>query len=104
MQTKTAKQFRWRVYDPLVVTSIIGFVTMILLPSSNFWWWIAGMALAVIAAVVVTIRQMHSFSCPDCGQHIPHFVDTAGKSGAPINFYCPCCDVLWETGLSTNDD
>lgn len=104
MQTKSAKSFQWRVYSPPAVTSFVAFLMMLRISEANGWWWAAGFGAALIAAVAATIWQMNNFHCPDCKQHIPTSVNTAGRSGVPINFYCSRCDVLWEAGLSMGDD
>jgi hypothetical protein len=104
MQTRSAKSFRWRVYAPLALTSLVGFVAMVCTPKGAEWWWATGMAAAVTVAVVVTIRRMRSFRCPSCGVSIPASVETHDKAGAPIDYYCTKCDIRWETGLRTSDD
>jgi RNase P subunit RPR2 len=49
-------------------------------------------------------RRMKRFVCPQCKTSILKYMDTQGKLGAKIQYFCQKCDVIWDAGLRTADD
>lgn len=104
MQIKSAKRFGLRALLPLLIVGILGFAAVLLLPPEKGWLWFSLLVVLTIAAALLSAWRLGRFYCPDCGAHLPQYLDTDGKPDAPIKFYCQPCDVLWETGLRTTSD
>lgn len=107
-EIKQAARFRRRVLLEMAPFAVAIFAT--------FWWSdalpatirkpaeLAIIIICALAMIVVVLRRMRRFACPDCGTAIANFMPTDGKPGAPVRYHCPRCDVIWETGLNTVDD
>lgn len=52
-----------------------------------------------IAGTIWDIIRLKKFVCPRCGASISGPTIKHRKEGDPINYYCPVCDIEWETGL-----
>ena len=70
--------------------------------------WNADTLIAVIAFVIGILhwawqdRQLfRSYYCPRCQRHLPQPTRPRSerREGDPITFYCPNCDVEWDTTL-----
>jgi len=53
----------------------------------------------VIFGLVWEHRHLKSFGCPQCGLTISEPTITERVEGDPIDYHCPACDIIWETGL-----
>jgi hypothetical protein len=72
---------RWGKYDAAFWLGIGSFVGGIL-----YWAW-------------QDYRLFRSYRCPKCGLHIEQPTIRERKEGDPICFFCPSCDITWDTTL-----
>jgi len=61
---------------------------------------VIGVILVSIAGTVWQSRRLRRFRCPRCGRSIPEPTIKYRSENEPINYYCPDCDIEWETGLT----
>jgi len=70
------------------------------------WTW-AAMGIFLAGAVLGLFWQYRRhirMRCPDCGRPILPENKITAAPGAPLDFYCPRCDVVWKTGLREPTD
>jgi predicted RNA-binding Zn-ribbon protein involved in translation (DUF1610 family) len=69
----------------------------------KLWIGIAGFVGSAIAMMIIQAVRARSFHCPNCGQHIPVRYRDSGpnwdKGRYRVQFVCPRCDIIWDTGL-----
>jgi predicted RNA-binding Zn-ribbon protein involved in translation (DUF1610 family) len=53
----------------------------------------------VILGLVWDRLRLSTFTCPRCGLTISEPTIMARTEGDPIDYHCPVCDIVWETGL-----
>jgi predicted RNA-binding Zn-ribbon protein involved in translation (DUF1610 family) len=53
----------------------------------------------VVGWIIWDKIRFKSFHCPQCGTKIAEPTIKHRKEDDPINYYCPTCDIEWETGL-----
>ena len=67
-------------------------------------WFIAAWVVGLGIAVTGFVRQQRLFrrySCPDCGGRLEN---PSRRPHEPVEYFCPRCDVIWETGLFEPDE
>jgi hypothetical protein len=64
-----------------------------------FWVALFLFVAVVIGGFIWDRHRLKEFHCPRCGFHIPEPTIPQRRDGDPINYYCPVCDIEWETGL-----
>lgn len=66
---------------------------------------IGGFIGSVFAMLIIQAVRARRFRCPKCGQHIPVRYRDSGstwnKGRYRVQFLCPHCDIIWDTGLRT---
>jgi predicted RNA-binding Zn-ribbon protein involved in translation (DUF1610 family) len=60
-------------------------------------------AAGVSAALIWEMRRLRNFTCPKCGTVIEGPTIKHRQAEDPVNYYCPKCDIEWETGLLEPD-
>jgi predicted RNA-binding Zn-ribbon protein involved in translation (DUF1610 family) len=71
------------------------------------WFFaLAAVFLACLAAgiVIAVRRRVRGYCCPQCGARIGKPVGAATRPGAPVDYWCPQCDVLWYTRAYAPDN
>ncbi len=48
-------------------------------------------------------RRLGSYHCPKCRRHIPEPTIKHPQPEDPIHYYCPACDIEWDTRLRHPD-
>lgn len=66
--------------------------------------YFTGFNLSVLGLAKFVDWRMTTFRCRQCARPLPERMDTEGKPGVEINYYCENCDTVWRIGLRTNDD
>lgn len=67
-------------------------------------WCVAAFAVGLGVGLVGLIRQERLFRrycCPDCGGRLEN---PSRRPGEAIDYVCPRCDVIWETGFFESSD
>lgn len=67
-------------------------------------WFLAALAVCLGVGLVGLIRQERLFRrycCPDCGGRLEN---PSRRPGEAIEYVCPRCDVIWETGFFESSD
>ncbi len=64
-----------------------------------FWSCLILFCVGVIGGVLWDRYRLKTFRCPECGKAILNPTIVVRAEGDPINYYCPDCDVEWETTL-----
>jgi len=72
---------------------------------SNLASFIKTLLIIVLILIAVTgtvwqSRRLKQFACPACGKKILSPTIHCRRDGDPVNYYCPDCDIEWETGLT----
>ena len=58
----------------------------------------------VLFGLVWDRRRLRSFRCPQCGLAVSEPTITERAEGDPIDYFCPACGIIWETGLREGGD
>ncbi len=90
----------------LFVPPLIALVLMWRGRSSSGSYWIAAIFFLVWIAgwIMLEAVVLRTYSCPSCGHRIKGPTIPSREAGDPIRYYCPRCDVEWETGLSESGE
>lgn len=62
--------------------------------------WVAGFGRGLIG-LIRQERLFRRYACPDCGGQLEN---PSRSPGEPIEYFCPRCDVIWETGFFESSD
>lgn len=65
-----------------------------------FWSCIGLFMGSIVTGIIWDKRKFKNFHCPECGNLIAEPTIKDIQEYDPINYYCPDCDIEWETGLS----
>jgi len=87
----------------IVVPVILLFVLIAFFSGKNSFIAITLTILIILVSIIGTIWQtirLKKFICPNCGKKISEPTIKYRSEGEPINYYCPNCDIEWETGLT----
>ncbi|MBN1997617.1 hypothetical protein JW935_08705 [candidate division KSB1 bacterium] len=69
-----------------------------------FWISLFLFVAGCIGGLVWDKKRTTRFKCPQCGKLIRTPVVAERKGGDPIDYYCPTCDIQWQTGLREAED
>ena len=67
-------------------------------------WFVAGWAVGFGLGLIGLVRQERLFrryTCPDCRGRLEN---PSRRPGEPVEYLCPRCDVIWETGFFESSD
>ena len=109
-RTGTAKGFGRRVSLEtaalfLVTFALLGAVGRYALPFlPEPLVYFIGFNLSALGLAKFVNWRMTTFRCRQCARPLPERMDTEGRPGVEINYYCENCDTVWRIGLRTNDD
>jgi hypothetical protein len=108
--SKTDRRFRNRYVLRniiLIVPPLVAFL-LVWLDRGNFdftfWLAIAFFIAWIVAWIFLDAGMLRGYHCPSCGQGIRTETIPERTFGDPIRFYCPKCDIEWDTGLRESDD
>jgi phage FluMu protein Com len=60
-------------------------------------------APVILMAFIIQRRVFANYRCPDCGALLP--MPQRERGGLfEAKYYCPRCDVVWETGVKESND
>ncbi len=66
--------------------------------------WQLGSALTAGAIALVGLvrqeRMFRRYRCPSCGERLPQ---SPCETNQPIEFFCPRCDVIWDSGMARGE-
>jgi predicted RNA-binding Zn-ribbon protein involved in translation (DUF1610 family) len=60
-------------------------------------------APVLLMAFIIQRRLFASYKCPGCGVSLPTPQRERGRL-FEAKYYCPDCDVVWETGVKESND
>ncbi|MHC4665016.1 MAG: hypothetical protein ACYS9T_03535 [Planctomycetota bacterium] len=85
-------------FVPLVILFAIAWLRW---PTTDaiFWICLILFCLGVIGGLFWDRYRLRRFRCPKCGRLIPKPTIPVPIEHEPINYYCPDCDIEWETSL-----
>ncbi len=64
--------------------------------TSHFWPSAIGCGVIAVVGLILQERRFRRYHCPDCGALLPY---TPAAPGARIEYVCPRCDVIWDSGF-----
>lgn len=87
----------------LAVCAIGGVLAVVWLPWPRQWQGLAACVVTGFAALAFLFAPLLlGIRCRDCGRRIFRAAARPRSDGAtPVRYYCPACNVEWETGLVT---
>lgn len=86
----------------LLVPPLVAFVLLWRAGSrfdSAFWPAAIFFVAWIVAWIILDAVMFRAYRCPSCGQRIRHSTIRNRSAGDPIRYYCPKCDIEWDTGL-----
>jgi hypothetical protein len=63
------------------------------------WISIAAFVLSLVFGASFESYRLHNYYCPDCGQRIAEPTLEQVGVGTPRCYYCPTCNIEWDTGI-----
>ena len=87
----------------VIAILVLLFLSIIYFREKNELLCYTSLGLLIIIGVSATIWdkvRLKRFVCPQCRRKLSETTIKHRKEGDPINYYCPDCDIEWETGLS----
>lgn len=100
----TGRRFFWNaVFTGIPFTAIFLFALYAHRQGRMDWFYTAvAIGMGVIWVGVVRQRRwLRPYHCPDCGKVLEK---PCGSPDGYIEYLCPDCDVIWETGLAKSSD
>ena len=87
----------------LAVCAIGGVLAVVWLPWPRQWQGLAACVAAGFAGLAFLFAPLFlGIRCRDCGRRIFRApARPSGDGATPVRYYCPTCNVEWETGLVT---
>jgi hypothetical protein len=61
-----------------------------------FWPFALAFGGLGLAGLIWQQLRTRRYRCPECGARIPY---RAGLPGAPIEYHCQQCDIIWDSGF-----